>query len=52
MNDPSKKYQSLIDWLPNSPLEIWHTNIAEQINDQLRVERWGDMPTAMSGAIT
>ena len=44
MNDPSKKYQSLIDWLPNSPLSYWHTDIAEQINEQLRIERWGDMP--------
>lgn len=45
MNDPSKKYQSLIDWLPNSPLYDWHGNIAQQINDQLRIERWGDMPS-------
>jgi tRNA (mo5U34)-methyltransferase len=45
MNDPSKKYQSLIDWLPNSPLSVWHNDIAEQINEQLRIERWGDMPS-------
>jgi tRNA (mo5U34)-methyltransferase len=45
MNDPSKKYQSLIDWLPNSPLYDWHGDIAQQINDQLRIERWGDMPS-------
>ena len=43
MTDPSKKYQSLINWLPNSPLTSWHENIAEQINEQLRIERWGDM---------
>jgi tRNA (mo5U34)-methyltransferase len=45
MNDPSKKYQSLMDWLPNSPLSVWHNDIAEQINEQLRIERWGDMPS-------
>ena len=45
MYDPSKKYQSLIDWLPDSPLSDWHGDITQQINDQLRAERWGDMPS-------
>ena len=45
MNDPSKKYQSLIDWLPDSALSDWHGDIIQQINDQLRIERWGDMPS-------
>ena len=43
MNDPSQKYQSLINWLPKSPLSVWHADIAQQINEQLRIERWGDM---------
>ena len=45
MTDSSTKYQSLIDWMPNSPLATWGDTIVEQINDQLRLERWGDMPT-------
>ena len=45
MTDSSQKYQSLIDWLPSSPLSDWHQNIAEQINERLRIERWGDMPS-------
>ena len=44
MTDPSQKYQSLIDWLADSPLSDWQPSIAEQINEQLRIERWGDMP--------
>ena len=44
MTDSSKKYQSLIDWLPDSPLAVWGDSIVEQINNRLRRERWGDMP--------
>ena len=44
MTDPSAKYQSLINWLADSPLKSWQPSIAEQINEKLRVERWGDMP--------
>jgi len=45
MTDSSKKYQSLIDWLPDSPLAVWADTISEQINTRLRRERWGDMPS-------
>lgn len=44
MTDPSQKYQSLIEWLADSPLAEWQPSIADEINEQLRIERWGDMP--------
>ena len=44
MTDPPQKYQSLIDWLADSQLSDWQPSIAEEINEQLRIERWGDMP--------
>lgn len=44
MTDSSQKYQNLLQWLPDSPLSSWSNSLPGLIDNQLRPERWGDMP--------
>jgi tRNA (mo5U34)-methyltransferase len=45
MTDSSQKYQNLLQWLPDSPLSSWSDRLPELLEKQLRLERWGDMPS-------
>jgi tRNA (mo5U34)-methyltransferase len=45
MTDSTEKYQNLLDWLADSPLARWSETLPSLLQQQLRPERWGDMPT-------
>jgi len=38
-------YQQLLEWMEDSPIADWGATLPDVINEQLRPERWGDLPT-------
>ncbi len=37
-------YQQLLEWIEDSPIADWGATLPDVINEQLRPERWGDLP--------
>ncbi|MBT7374393.1 MAG: tRNA 5-methoxyuridine(34)/uridine 5-oxyacetic acid(34) synthase CmoB [Porticoccaceae bacterium] len=41
---PTLDFTAFLSWLEESPLGNWGQTLPEQLSQQLRSERWGDMP--------
>ncbi|MBT5578286.1 MAG: tRNA 5-methoxyuridine(34)/uridine 5-oxyacetic acid(34) synthase CmoB [Porticoccaceae bacterium] len=41
---PTLDFTAFLSWLEQSPLGNWGQTLPEQLSQQLRSERWGDMP--------
>jgi tRNA (mo5U34)-methyltransferase len=44
MIPPTLDFTAFLSWLEESPLGNWGQTLPEQLSQQLRSERWGDMP--------